>query len=355
MEKYLKDKQYYIDQYDKLTVRRCRELIELHKNSDYNPIVIQNGKEANLQPLLDAVHEIRIYYETGECYLNKDATIRKWEERDRARDDLYESAKELENIPCLTCNRLMFMSSKTYDMSIDKSPDRVLFFYQCPLEHLPLRAFYHTGEEYIIKPSTCSKCKSRITEEHKKTKVGVSITKTCTQCSHIETEEMDFSTKAEEIDLDFVKDRERFCLSKEEGEKYIDEKIKQESMGKMLDEWKEKDDKKVLYDKVAQLKKLTVLQLEELLVPLLEKNKYVKFHMKDPEVSRDFFVPFVLYDADEKRNEGSSVRTVQKLIKNALEGTNWRLMSDGVRYRLGMLEGRLRAYEHESDLLKLVG
>lgn len=43
-----------------------------------------------------------------------------------------------------------------------------------------------------------------------------------------------------------------------------------------------------------------------------------------------------------------------KLIKTALSDTNWRLMSDGVSYRLGMLEGRLRAYEREEDLLKLV-
>ena len=355
MEKHLKDKQYYIDLYDKFTVERCREVEEIHKNANYaEKIAKQEGKDINLQPLADTVHEIRMYYLTGEYYEKKDKTIRKWEEEAKARDDLYESAQAPENISCLTCDHLMFVSSKTFDLGYKDTPDRVMFFYDCPLEHLPHRVFYNTGEEYIIKPSVCSKCHSSVTEDHKKTKVGVSVTRTCTKCSHIETEEMDFSTKKEKPDMDFVKDRARFCLSKEEGEKFLTDKFHSESFGKMMDEWKEKDAKKPLYDKVAQLKKLTILQLEELLAPVLESNKYIKFHMKDPETGRDLFVPFVVYDGDEKRDEYSSVQTVHKLIKKSLEGTNWRLMSEGARYRLGMLEGRLRAYEREEDLLKLV-
>lgn len=34
--------------------------------------------------------------------------------------------------------------------------------------------------------------------------------------------------------------------------------------------------------------------------------------------------------------------------------TNWRLMTDGISYRTGILTGRLRAYETEEDLLRLV-
>jgi len=45
---------------------------------------------------------------------------------------------------------------------------------------------------------------------------------------------------------------------------------------------------------------------------------------------------------------------LQKLIDKALIDTNWRLMSDGVSYRLGYLSGRLRACESEEDLKKLV-
>ncbi|MBU0999158.1 hypothetical protein KKG24_02520 [Patescibacteria group bacterium] len=355
MEKHLKSHQEYIDEYDKLTVYRCRQMEELHKNTKLDPMVKQNGEDIDLSPMIDAFKEIRMFYLTGQCYENKNKTIREWEEKDKARDDLYESAKEPENISCLTCGHLMFMTSKTFDLGFDKKQNRVMFFYDCPLKHMPRRVFYNTGEEYIIKPHVCSKCHSTVTEDHKKTDAGISITRTCTKCSHVETEDMDFSVKKEEkIDPDFPKDRARFCLSIEEGEKFIDDKIRQEGMGKLVNEWKEKDKNKELYDKIAQLKKLTVLQFEELLVPLLEKNKYLKFHMKDPEAGRDVFVPFIVYDSDDKRDERSSILAIQKLMKKTLESTNWRLMSEGVHYRLGMLNGRLRAYEKEEDLLKLV-
>jgi hypothetical protein len=45
---------------------------------------------------------------------------------------------------------------------------------------------------------------------------------------------------------------------------------------------------------------------------------------------------------------------LKKLITTALADTNWRLMSEGVRHRLGYLSGRLRAYESEDELRKLV-
>lgn len=56
----------------------------------------------------------------------------------------------------------------------------------------------------------------------------------------------------------------------------------------------------------------------------------------------------------EDRKEYDSTNKLKKLIKVALEETNWRLMTDGIHYRLGILTGRLKAYEREEDLVKLV-
>ena len=53
-------------------------------------------------------------------------------------------------------------------------------------------------------------------------------------------------------------------------------------------------------------------------------------------------------------DERESSSDLKKLIKKRLKGTNWRLMTDGVSYRLGMLSGRLRGYEQEEGLVKLV-
>ena len=61
-----------------------------------------------------------------------------------------------------------------------------------------------------------------------------------------------------------------------------------------------------------------------------------------------------MQDADSSRVETDSVRRFQRIVKKTLEETNWRLMSEGVHYRLGYLSGRLKGYEQEEDLLQLV-
>lgn len=65
-------------------------------------------------------------------------------------------------------------------------------------------------------------------------------------------------------------------------------------------------------------------------------------------------MPFTAQDADSSRKENDSVHKLQRIIKRTLEGTNWRLMSEGAHYRLGYLSGKLKGYEHEEDLLQLV-
>ncbi|MEO6508676.1 MAG: hypothetical protein ABIO02_01875 [Patescibacteria group bacterium] len=44
-----------------------------------------------------------------------------------------------------------------------------------------------------------------------------------------------------------------------------------------------------------------------------------------------------------------------KIINTVLEDTNWRLILNSITYRLGYLEGRLKGYEQEEDMLKLAG
>ena len=105
---------------------------------------------------------------------------------------------------------------------------------------------------------------------------------------------------------------------------------------------------------VDSLKKLTIVALENLLVPLCKKAKYIKFQFGTPDMGKDLIVPFTVHEANPEREDLASSHDLKKLIKKALEDTNWRLMSDGVSYRIGILTGRLRAYEREEDLLKLV-
>lgn len=353
-EKHLKPRQYYSDLYDKFTVEECRRIVDVHKNTK---IPHYEGKELNengSEIMKNTLTELHLYFVKGERYLKKAEMIREWVARDEEYDRFFETAQAPEDITCLTCGRLMFVSSKHLDTAWEDKPNRVLFFYDCLLNHIPRRAFYDNGEEFRTKSRSCSKCQGNFDEEHKKDSHIITITYTCKECENVETETMDFTPKEEVSDPDFVKDRDRFCISEKEGEEYRDFKFRTESLNQLLEKHKEKEEKKELYDKVSQVKRLKIIDLEQLLSPVLEKAQYVKFHFKDPEIGRDVTVPFVVHDAKPDREDRVSTHDLQRLIKKTLEGTNWRLMSDGVNYRLGMLEGRLRAYEKEEDLVKLL-
>jgi hypothetical protein len=86
----------------------------------------------------------------------------------------------------------------------------------------------------------------------------------------------------------------------------------------------------------------------------MEKAGYIKLQFKDPDTTKDFILPFVVYDLKPDREDRHSTSELEKLLRKALKETNWRLMTSGVTYRLGMLEGRLHGYDREEDLLRLV-
>ena len=54
-------------------------------------------------------------------------------------------------------------------------------------------------------------------------------------------------------------------------------------------------------------------------------------------------------------NQLNTTKELEKALKDTLENTNWRLLSNSISYRLGILTGRLKGYETEEDILKLAG
>ena len=177
----------------------------------------------------------------------------------------------------------------------------------------------------------------------------------CLSCGYAKTDELKrTANQREKPDPDFEADRAKFCLSKEEGEKWRGELVGLEQMGRLVDKFKEMDKNKDLYDKVAKIKKLTIIELEKLLAPALEKENYIHLQLANPEIDRNVVVPFTVQDLKTGRESRASEYDLKRIIKKILNDTNWRLMTDGVSYRLGVLTGRLKGYESEEDLLKLV-
>jgi DNA-directed RNA polymerase subunit RPC12/RpoP len=148
--------------------------------------------------------------------------------------------------------------------------------------------------------------------------------------------------------------RAEYCLDDKEGREHIELLEAMEVAHEVYEEEKQKYDDKA-YQVAVNLKILNVLQLEELLSDKLKKEKYVKLTLDKPDMGRFVTIPFSVLDSNSTRNPNISEATLKKLLKDTLEDTNWRLMSNGIHYRLGYLSGTLKAYEQEEDLLELSG
>ncbi len=80
---------------------------------------------------------------------------------------------------------------------------------------------------------------------------------------------------------------------------------------------------------------------------------YINLQFSKPEIERFVVIPFTIEDTDSKREEYDSRSKCKRIINNTLEKTNWRLMSEGIDYRLGYLTGKLKGYENEEDIANL--
>lgn len=127
-----------------------------------------------------------------------------------------------------------------------------------------------------------------------------------------------------------------------------------EQLSRFVKSWEEKEKNKKLYEKLAKIKKLAVAQLQKLLAATLKKEGYINLGFSKPEIKKDVIIEFTVQDNKTERKEYDSRNELRKLLKKKLSDTNWRLMTGGINYKLGILSGRLRGYEIEEDLISLI-
>jgi hypothetical protein len=285
--------------------------------------------------------------------MKKAETIKGWMNQDRRKDEIFERAQPPRGISCLKCNSLMICTDKDLYWGED---EKVLFFFSCQKCNKN-RAFFDNGKEFdpVLK---CSKCNNTI-EPISSRKENKIITKyDCSHCGFTETDVLDLDEKPKEaeeiIDKDFEVDRKRFCFSEEEGKKHIASQPAIENMCRLVDEWREKDKHKELYDAVEKVKKLNIADLEKILITALEKENFKKLEFSKPDIGRVVVIEFTLQDTTSGVNENTRRLTLKKTINTALVETNWKLVEDSIMYKLGFLSGRIRGFELEEDLVKLV-
>jgi DNA-directed RNA polymerase subunit RPC12/RpoP len=234
--------------------------------------------------------------------------------------------------------------------------ERVLFFFRCEKCN-GMRVLYDSGEEFepVYK---CSKCGSEAQATHSRKKNKITTKYDCSHCGFTEKDVLDLDKKPKErkeiIDKDFDVDRKRFCMSKEEGEKYIDGKANLIRATDSFKEMEEREKQKELYDEVSKIKKLNIAELEKQLVPALEKESYIRLELLKPELGKIIVIEFTVQDTTSGIHEHTRRMTLKKTINSALLGTNWKLVEDSISYRLGIISGRLRGFEYEEDIVEIV-
>lgn len=355
---YLKEKQYYEDLYDLHTIEICIEWVKLALRKCKEDNAFEKFSEKEKIQGKNILVELPLYFEKGERYRNRERTINEWIEKDKIKQDKFDKTQEPDGIFCKECNWAMTLEGKSLHDFSDE-PLRMLFFFECP-NCQKRRGIFDDGVEYKSKPRLCPKCGEDLKISYKSENEVSTFTEKCKNCDYKLEDKTDFKfyekrQKIREERKEYLlnKYREECCLTPEKGDKYVSSQDQFKYSIDRIEEQKKKEDNPK-YQKAIKLKKLKVFDLQKLLKETLEKEKYVELSFDKPEITRDVIIPFSVQESNTSKSDYDSQNNLKKLIVKTLEDTNWRLMSDGISQRLGILSGRIRGYENEEDLMKII-
>jgi len=351
MYQHLKDYTHYDELYDKLTIEECQQWENNPYLRDISKLKGEEKKVAKLkkETFRSLVIPMSLVFLKAGRAADKSETIQKWMERDRAKDEKLANAREPEGVRCFGCSSLLKNCISRDLMDNHQGKEDVLFMFECD-KCGKRRAYWENGKEWKHTP-TCIKCRAEVQTNSVKKDNIITTEYRCSKCGHIEIDKIDLNKSDDRVKPDFEANRKKYCIPESEGREMMRQA---ERASKLVDRWKDEEKNKELYEAVRKIKRLTISELQSLLDPVVEKSGYAKLDFEKPEIEKNVILGFSLQDVKVGRDQNNSVYDLQGLLKKTLEDTNWRLMSDGVNYRLGFLTGRLKGFESEEDILKLV-
>lgn len=360
MYAHLKNRQYYEDRYDGSTVAACRSGEQL-VNKTFKAMEKNLPKNERADKLPGWYLEYSKFYfffveaRAAERAENRDATIAKWMEEDQAKDDKLAAAHIAGATYCRACGKDTRVVSKDYMRRDGHKDDDIFIMFECDNCNKRM-ALWQDGTEWEGAKHVCKECGGSTVSKHAKENNVIIWTETCEKCGHVETDSIGLSDtkESEPVDPFLELDRKRFVFDSSMMDKFKQKLSHFERAAKLSASVEDKVQHADVYDGIKQVKKLKIAQLKELLEPIFAKDGYSDFKLGDPQIGREFTLDFSCLDTKDDREEYQSKKTLHKAIEKALVETNWRLMSAGIKYRLGYLTGSLRAYETEEDIKKLV-
>lgn len=351
--RHLKERSHYEEMYDRHTVERCRWHEEPRPSSEVNQEAKENLSPGQIQWCFEFVTNWILFQYVGDRYVEREGTIEKWMKKDKERDALLERAR-VPLVRCPSCGTAMesVHAHIGYDIG-NYEREWVEFFVSCK-SCKETKHVREDGSEILRKPSLCIKCDHEVESDSKKKGGKRYYVDTCKHCGHIEETLSILDEEEKEPTEDDIKrfeyDKKRFCLTDQQGRRYKD----WQAAMKQTDIKKEEHIANTeFYDKLAEVKKLNIAGLEKLLKPALKKEGYADFRITMSPPAQQIILNFSVRDTEEKREDHDSRKTLEKTVEKILEDKNWALTTEGVSYRLGMLDGRIRGYESEEDLQQL--
>jgi hypothetical protein len=366
---HLQTREQYEERYDGITVEVCR----LREQAVYEVL----GEPPTMNPKVAATssEEMWGYYRysmfyfelveslAGERWQERDTTIREWMKKDEEKDRHLAEAKPSTTPYCRSCGEDMEIKLKTFASrergGAKKDKDDVLFMFRCVPCNTRM-ALWQDGSEWKGYQPHCEKCNAPVDETDTVKDNVITSTYTCSNCGHDYKNVWVLGTEPETpSDPHYKLDMRRFCFDGTTGKKFLARKAHIADLTKQLENGRggigggpqAVDNIAVAVNAIETLK---VAQLADLLAKAVAGSGYIEFKLGEPQNGRELVVPFSCLDNQPKRESYDSRMGLKKLIASTLSDTNWRLMSDGVSYRLGYLRGRLRAYENDEELHKLV-
>ena len=357
---YVKLRAFYEDMYDLFTVKECLDWYWRLNNG-----MEKHRKEfVPKEPHTDFDHEVlkvcsyTVNILKGERYRNRAERVTQWMEKDEQTQKRFDEAMPPIGIICKDCGGPTKLEMKEFWHGTELNT-KVWFMFEC-LKCRKKASYTEDGSEWISEKEKCPKCKNELDIHSRKEDDNIVDTVKCLHCKITKEVVHDFNKRHREFEAKQTKDRQllekhrsEFCLNDENGPEYLRQLDELIRFGKELIE-REKKDATPEYKKAIQLKKLRVHELQQLLIPILEKEGYINFALGQPDMGRFVAIGFTATDSKDERDEYHSQKELKKLITSTLEDTNWRLMSEGVSYRIGVVSGRLRAYETYDELAKIL-
>lgn len=356
---YIKDEQYYIDRYDLSTIETCLDYYWGIKNGFEKDR--KKFKKFSDEEFAKEVHKVASYTVNaikGERYRHRAERIREWTDRDKKMQDLFDNARSPYDTLCKECHSPTKVISKDLHNSYEYDA-QVMFMFEC-LKCKKRQVLFEDGREWHYEAPLCPECRTSLKSKSKYSKEVSKTLYSCPNCSYKKEDIYDFKKSRKEQEMREVREKKllaeyrgEFCLNETNGPDYL---RTVDGLKELIDSIKEREIKEAspTFKKAMKLKKLGIVEVEKLLAEILEKEKYVKLVLEKPEIDRFVVVPFTVQDSNTERKETDSAYNLRKVLKKTLEGTNWRLMTEGVTYRLGFLFGKLKGYEREEDLIEIV-